>query len=299
MIENQNLRRQVEELQAAARARAEEQSCIIQQALEERTSADARISNSLYRRIKRHAPSVFGELPHVIDRFGNVTLSTPRSSSVSSLDPRSGSSSSSHLSDCLKRDAQIIDGSNDSPSKRQCSEKSSVDIPSEVTTSVPQRLIPTPNPRSQYVHTRLDATHGQNPVAQHRHGSHLAPTMSAQLPSEGSDFRETQETTMPSRVSTTFSTPWMAHVPPNCQQGSFSVAEHRPKSPLLEGWESSNWTNQQQQNTTTEDPALYDMDFSGSHVLDEIFNPQGPGAWDESAVAVADWLYAPTHSGGC
>ena len=55
-----------------------------------------------------------------------------------------------------------------------------------------------------------------------------------------------------------------------------------------------------QRNNTTEDYAFHDMDFSGSQVLDEIFNPQDPGTWDKSAVAIADWLNAPTHSGdGC
>jgi hypothetical protein len=262
-IENQDLRRQLEELQAASQARAEEHLCIIQQALEERGSTNTRISNLLYRRIKRHAPSVLEQLPHVINRLGDITLCTRDSSSVSSLDPRSESSSRSRLSDCLKREAQVFGGLDDSRPKRQCPTNFEVDPHNEI--SALTRVCSSQMPKETARYAKAPCF---GPAIGHARSSRQYAPISAhdtstQPLSDGSDFHQPQETnsTFPTS-SPTLPLPSFAHMPTRFYQET-SVAP-QARSPRPRYW------------TISASERLYNPSANSEFDAMDYFNDQNP-----------------------
>jgi hypothetical protein len=172
-IEKQDLRRQVEDLQAAAEARAEEHLCIIQQALEERGSTSTRISNSLYRRLKRHAPSVLEELPD-------------------SIKPQSGT-----------------EDFNDRPSKRPClattdhaqSQHQFSPIPAQAVSTVESvhqhQMMPpetTYHTQSQYQHGQIHAQGTSTAESVHQHQRTMMPPTTTHTHSNPSAAQMTTRT---------------------------------------------------------------------------------------------------------
>jgi len=283
-IENQELRRQIEELQAASQARTEEHLCIIQQALEECGSVNARISNSLYRRIKRHAPSALEELPHVVNRLGDITTPGRNPSSASSLDPCIEPSSSSHISGRMKRGGQTIDESGGSPPKRQC--------PARSATGILDDLIPTPKRTSHDAETtRSTAVSGINDAPRPQYGSCFEHSTLGQLLSGGSDMHQTQDTT----ISSTRAFDWETnYVPANHQPEPLSEPQHPPTSPPPGNWESIPRAPRPHKNLT-EDPPFYDVDISGCQFPNNTLITHEPGTWVE--LDGSGWPSIPMHSG--
>jgi hypothetical protein len=283
-IENQDLRRQLEELQATSQARAEEHLCIIQQALEERGSTNTQISNLLYRRIKRHAPSVLEQLPHVTDRLGDITLRTRDSSSASSLDPRSETSSSSRVSDCLKRDAQVIGGSDDPRSKRQCLSNLAVDPRDEIYSLITGCPSPMPKKTPCYSGAPYFGATIDHPRSQCRYGPISAHDTSTQLPSNGLDAHQPREAnfTLPTS-STTLPLPSFAHVSSRLYQESSSEPQVRLTSPRPSEWATPALEELHDPPANLEFDA---MDYFNSQNPNYTLFPQNFDNWDSHSLAI-------------
>ncbi|KAM0692424.1 hypothetical protein Q7P36_008627 [Cladosporium allicinum] len=244
-IENQELRRHNEELKTATQThcdREEELVQTIQQALEEHESMTPRISEALYRRLEHSAPNIIKELQHAINPFGNVHTRFRHSPSDSPPDPLSRPPSSFHLSDIPTPEGPVI---SQSPGSRMAA----------------------PQVRDRRQRIRQLLSHDSialDTQQQHQRESSLTQNKWAVTSPSGPDSHPPQGTTTPMLPSS-------AHL--------ISAFARISTDFLSDDWNSPAF---QPQNNMAEDSALYNMDFTDSQVLNDIFHPQEPNIWDDS-----------------
>lgn len=299
-IENQELLRQNEELKTAAQAHCDyvkELKQIIQQTLDEYEGRKPQISKALYRRIEDKIPSILEELPLAINPFGGLTLRTRDPASVSSLDQVSGSTSSNHPSDCLKRESWVANRSNDAPSKRQClygATPSAVSFTGP-TTLLTERPTPTPKGRSRrHAETPCFAATNNHTRSQQPYGPSFAQNMSSQPLSHESDFHQPRRARNPSTMSPTHPTPSLAHSPTHFRHENPPESHIRLTPPQLGNYGSATQTFGQQYNPA-DDFGFNAMGFPVDQDLCNMICLQGSNTWDN--YDSASLLNAPPHSG--
>ena len=253
-IENQELRRHIDDLKTAAQAncdREEELVQIIQQALEEHESMTPQITKALYRRIEHWAPNIIKELPHTINPFGDITTRTQDSPSVPSPDPLSSPSSSHRASDLSQSGASVII---QSPYGGIPELKTRVEIPGFLRSlrTSPGKLKPI-----------ICGSKAGGTQYQHRQETNLTQNLWAGLPSSEPDSRPPQETT-PMLPSSAHLTSAFTRISTDFPSDNWDSATFQPQGSIPEG------------------SALYNMDFSDSQLPNGIFHPQEPNVWDDS-----------------
>ena len=256
-IENQELRRHIDELKTAAQAycdREEELVQIIQQALEEHESMTPRIIKALYRRIEHWAPNIIKELPHAINPFGDITTRTQDSPSVPSPDPLSNPSISHRASDLSQSGASVISQSSNSPYGGIPELKTRVEIRGFLRSlrTSPGKLKPI-----------ICGSKAGGTQYQHRQETNLTQNLWAGLPSSEPDSRPPQETT-PMLPSSAHLTSAFTRISTDFPSDNWDSATFQPQGSIPEG------------------SALYNMDFSDSQLRNGIFHPQEPNVWDDS-----------------
>ena len=256
-IENQELRRHIDDLKTAAQAncdREEELVQIMQQALEEHESMTPQITKALYRRIEHWAPNIIKELPHAINPFGDITTRTQDSPSVPSPDPLSNPSISHRASDLSQSGASVISQSSNSPYGGIPELKTRVEIRGFLRSlrTSPGKLKPI-----------ICGSKAGGTQYQHRQETNLTQNLWAGLPSSGPDSRPPQETT-PMLPSSTHLTSAFTRISTDFPSDNWDSATFQPQGSIPEG------------------SALYNMDFSDSQLPNGIFHPQEPNVWDDS-----------------